>query len=43
MANKYGARKVRLGGHWFDSKREAKYYRLYKEMLERGEYEKISL
>ena len=43
MANKYGARKVRLDGHWFDSKREAKYYRLYKHMLECGEIEELKL
>jgi hypothetical protein len=37
MANKYGAKKIEINGHVFDSKREAEYYKMYKKMVDDGE------
>ena len=37
MANKYGAKKIEIDGHVFDSKREAEYYKMYKKMVDDGE------
>ena len=37
MTNKYGAKKIEIDGHVFDSKREAEYYKMYKKMVDDGE------
>lgn len=36
MANKYGAKKIEIDGHVFDSKRESEYYTKYKKMVDNG-------
>jgi hypothetical protein len=43
MANKYGAKKIKIDGHVFPSKREGEYYLLYKDMLNRGEIVNLEL
>lgn len=43
MTNKYGAKQTEVDGHKFPSKREAEYYLLYRDMLNRGEIVKLEL
>jgi hypothetical protein len=43
MANKYKAKRTVIDGHEFPSKREAEYYLLYKDKLERGEIVNLEL
>ena len=43
MANKYGAKKVEIDGHVFDSKREAWWYSVYKNDLNNGDIAKLQL
>ena len=43
MANKYNAKKIEIDGHVFDSKREAKFYQLYKLELDAGHLTALEL
>lgn len=43
MANKYGAKKVKLDGHMFDSKRESEYYIKYRQMVDDGQLASMEL
>jgi predicted nuclease of restriction endonuclease-like RecB superfamily len=43
MANKYGAKKIEIDGHVFDSKREAEFYQIYKLLLDGGQLTSLEL